>query len=111
MGPIHRRHFLSLAAAPVLAGGAAVEESGGLVRARGANYSWQWNPASDEFRLLDLQGRTITFGPLQPAVLVRTPSAPQNRCSAGVIASRKISGNRLEVTYGDVNGAGKLLLA
>jgi hypothetical protein len=105
---IHRREFLSLTAAPLVALAAPLEESGGVVRARGANYTWEWSPVTDEFRLLDSRGRLVTSGPLQPLVLVRATAGGPARCAAGKLSRKTIALDRLEVIYQGVNGAGTL---
>lgn len=99
MGPLDK-------ASPLFA--APLEESGGVVRARGAHYTWEWSPSTDEFHLLDGRGRTVTFGPLQPLVMVQAVGTKQLRCSAGQVAGKKFSAGRLEVTYQGVNGGGTL---
>ena len=104
MLPIHRREFLSLTAAPLIARATPLEESGGVIRARGANYTWEWSPSTDEFRLLDSHGRLVTSGPLQPLVLVRATGGPA-RCAAGKLSRKTVASDRLEVTYQGVNGA------
>ncbi len=112
---MNRRTFLQSSAAAYLlrsvkldgarARPAEITKTAGSVRAKGAEYTWEWSPASDEFQLLDKWGLEIASGKLQPAVVVQ-PSGQKGRrqCSAGKPAGAEIRGNRVTVRYEGVNG-------
>jgi hypothetical protein len=88
---------------------ARVSKTGTTLRAEGANYAWEWSQETDRFRLLDSEGRVVTSGILQPAVIVQPGSDKQARkCTSGKDASAETGDGAVTVTYADVNGHGKV---
>ncbi len=86
-----------------------VTKTGGTVRARGKDYTWEWTEANDDFHLLDSRGLVIASGKLQPAVMVQvTGEGGGRRCSAGKPAGYDVRGNAVSVRYEGVNGSAKL---
>src|SRR5215471_10099615 len=118
---LDRRHFLQLPTASLFmtarsrtargARQATVTESLHAVHARGKNYTWEWSQSEDLFRLLDTRGRMVTTGPMQPAVIVSSPTSRLKHCSPGRFGSKSMSGNRLAVTYDGINGTGTITVA
>jgi hypothetical protein len=91
---------------------ATVTKTGGIVQARGKDYTWEWVEATDQFRLLDNQGLVIASGTLQPAVVVQaTGQAGARRCAAGKSAGYDVRGNAVTVHYEGVNGSAKISIA
>ncbi|HTS69112.1 MAG TPA: hypothetical protein VMO17_09010 [Terriglobia bacterium] len=120
MNNLDRRQFLQTTAASCLLGtlglGASarpeVRESGQSLTYEGKNYRWEWSAANDRFRILDLHGRVLASGPLQPAVMVKqVGQGAERRATAGKIGRHEVQGNRAVWSYVDVNGSGKLTLA
>jgi len=115
-----RRQFLQTSAASCFLGtlrlGALglpeIRESGQSLTFEGKNYRWEWSAANDRFRILDLHGREVASGPVQPAVLVRQlGQSADRRSTPGKLASHEVQGNRAVWTYIGVNGSGKLSVA
>jgi hypothetical protein len=78
----------------------------------GKNYRWEWSAANDRFRVLDLHGRLLAGGPLQPAVIVkRLGQSKDRRSTPGKPEGQEIQGNRAVWTYAGVNGSAKLTSA
>jgi hypothetical protein len=120
MPAFNRREFLQAAAASAYlltslpsdthsALPAAIEATATSFRAHGRNYTWEWEPQTDQFRLLDPWGMTIARGKLQPAVLVQTAGSQGPHCVSGKPADHEVQGNRLGVRYSGVNGGSELL--
>ncbi|HMD83261.1 MAG TPA: hypothetical protein VKO18_01015 [Terriglobia bacterium] len=120
MNNLDRRQFLQTSAASCLFGtlrlGALglpqIRESGQSLTFEGKNYRWEWSAENDRFRILDLHGRVVASGPVQPAVIVRQLGQSADRHSTpGKFESHEVQGNRAVWTYTSVNGSGKLSVA
>lgn len=120
---LSRREFMQASTATWLLNGASsvvpaarpedaeVQETSKGVEVRGRNYRWEWSPADDIFRLIDEQGRVMTSGTLQPAVITQPDTNKQARkCTPGKVAVHNSEGRSFSVTYAGVNGRGKLVL-
>ena len=94
MTRLSRRRFIQTSAASLLLESVnssaspadAVQSDVGAqpVRVEKKNYTWEWSPKDDRFRLLDKQGRVMTSGILQPAVIVQPGTNKQARkCTSG----------------------------
>lgn len=118
---LDRRHFLQLSTTPLFVAALSrrasaavsvnITENGNGIRVQGKTYSWEYSPRNDLFRLLDMQGRIVTTGPLQPAVIASSPANPRGHCSQGRFHSKSVNGNRLAVMYDGVNETGKITIA
>ncbi len=115
MGIFDRRQFLQISASALVAAAdrreaqalspARIEEHGGLLRAQGKNYAWEWSPSNDQFHLRDEKGGVIAASPLQPMVAVSpvgSGRAPQ--AIPGKIDSHKVHGAAITFYYEAVNG-------
>jgi len=122
MTALNRREFIQISAATLLlnklrmegASGppARISESGKAVRAEGANYVWEWSQETDRFRILDLQGRVLASGALQPAVVVQPAGQKAaERSTAGRLAGHAVEGSRVSWTYKGVNNSATLSVA
>jgi hypothetical protein len=122
MANLNRREFIQATTASFLLAGAAVPESSARtaeisrtatgVHVKGKNYSWEWSRDSDTFRLLDRQGLVMTSGMLQPAVIEQPGENKRvRRCTPGRLTSDGPQGDSYTVSYGGVNGSGKLFLS
>ena len=101
MTRLNRREFIQASTASLLLDSVKVPASPGgpgkindtakSVRVEEKNYTWEWSPKDDRFRLLDKQGRVMTSGILQPAVIVQPGGNKQARkCVSGKpVASAK----------------------
>lgn len=90
---------------------AKIGESGGIVRAEGRRYAWEWSSADDRFRILDAKGRLMASGLLQPAVVAQAAGESGNhRSLAGKPKGHEVEGDRVTVTYEGVNGASQLTM-
>ena len=103
---LNRREFMQASAASLLINSvkvsaspgnpAKVEETAKGVQVKGKNYTWEWSPADDGFRLLDKQGLVMTSGILQPAVIVQPGTNKQARkCTPGKPATHTTRGWQL----------------
>lgn len=101
---LHSLHSQTPPGSPV-----SVQVSETLVRVKGSAYTWEWEPQTDRFRLLDPWGMTIARGNTQPAVLVQATGSHQAHCTSGKAAEHEVRGNRLRVRYSAVNGSSELL--
>ncbi len=118
---LDRRRFLQFSAASLLAGDVLLNSSGAeaaeistvgnTIRVEARKYSWEWSSDTDIFRLRDKQGRMVTEGVLQPAVLVKGSGDRAPWCSAGKFASKQTAANRLAVTYESVNHGASVQVA
>lgn len=118
---LNRRRFLQISAASLISADtlldaepkkpAAIRTTDKTVVVKAGRYSWQWSQETDIFNLRDKQGRVITEGPLQPAILVKTPGADRPICSAGKVSSKTVESNRLTIAYEDVNHGSKVRIA
>src|SRR5579863_3356384 len=120
MAIYNRREFLQASAASAYllstlqldahpATPARIEETANAVRVQGENYTLEWNPQTDQFRLLDPWGMAIAKGKLQPGVLVQPAGEPGTlQCVSGKPANHEIHDNQLAIHYTGVNGAGEL---
>lgn len=121
MTTFNRRGFLQATAAAYFAGtldlagqtqeAAEITATEKLLRARGLDYTWEWSPQSDEFRLLDTYGLPITLGQMQPAIMVQ-PGGEKGRrlCTSGSLAQHEFRGNALSMVYENVNRTGSVLM-
>ena len=70
MTRLNRREFIQASTASLLLDSVNVPASPGgpgkiddrAVRVEKKNYTWEWSPRDDRFRLLDRQGRVMTRG-------------------------------------------------
>ena len=119
MTRLNRREFIQASTASLLLDGAKVSASPGSpgetadnaqsVRVEQKSYTWEWSPKDDLFRLLDKQGRVMTSGILQPAVIVQRGGNKQARkCISGKLAGHSAKDDSITVDYAGVNGNGKL---
>ncbi|MGH9397133.1 MAG: TIM-barrel domain-containing protein [Terriglobia bacterium] len=121
MKNIDRRQFFQATAASYLLGSLAsrassapskITEKGTLLTVEQPGYTWEWSREDDRFRILDQQGRPITSGPIQPALIVQdVGQSASRRSTAAKLESHQVQGNRVVWTYGNVNGSGKLSVA
>ena len=89
--------------------GTKAREESGRVRIKGAQYTLEWSPQEDRFILEDKQGRMVTAGNMQPAIIVAAGSGNCGSfCSSGTIASYKANNEGLTIIYDGVNGAARL---
>ena len=116
---LNRREFMQASAASLLINSVKVSASSGNpvkveetakgIQVKGKNYTWEWSPADDRFRLLDKQGLVMTSGILQPAVIVQPGTNKQARkCTPGKLATHTTKDGSFTVNYAGVNGNGKL---
>ena len=90
---------------------ARVEAAGGIVRAKGKEYSWEWSQEKDQFRLLDNRGLVIASAKLQPAVVVQPNGQSGVRHgSAGKPAGHDVHDNAVSIRYEGLNGSAKLTM-
>ncbi len=83
--------------------------AGGVVRAIGSNYTWEYLQAEDRFRLMDAKGRLMVSSRMQPAVVVAPVAEPgTRRCNPGKAAEVKVDGDRVRIAYEGVNGGARL---
>src|SRR5208337_3537749 len=119
MTRLNRREFIQASTASLLLDGAKASASPGgpgeivdstkSVRVEEKNYTWEWSPRDDRFRLLDKQGRVMTSGVLQPAVIVQPGRNKQARkCVSGKPVGHTTKDGSLTVSYAGVNGNGRL---
>jgi hypothetical protein len=115
MTSFDRRQFLQISAAALTAGAdarvseeaqpARIAEHGGALRVSGANYTWEWSPATDQFKLRDSAGRLVTSSILQPTVIVSPPgNMSTRRVTLGKFASRTSHRGAITFHYEGVNG-------
>jgi len=90
---------------------AVIGDTGNTIVVKAKKYSWRWSQNTDVFCLEDKQGRLITEGSLQPAVLVKDSGDGVQRRSAGRFLSKSVKGNRPTVTYEGVNEESKVMIA
>jgi len=119
MTRLNRREFIQASTASLLLDSVNVPASPGgpgkvndrteSVRVEKKNYTWEWSPRDDRFRLLDWQGRVMTSGVLQPAVIVQPGSNKQARkCVSGKPVGHSAKDGSVTVSYTGVNGNGRL---
>jgi len=119
MTRLNRREFIQASTASLLLDGAKVSASPGgpgetadsaqSVRVEQKSYTWEWSPSDDRFRLLDKEGRMMTSGILQPAVIVQRGGNKQARkCVSGKPAGHTARDGSVTVSYAGVNGNGRL---
>ncbi len=119
MTRLNRRKFIQASAATLLLEGVPttavagdqgeVAGSAPSVRVERKSYAWEWSPKDDRFRLLDKQGRVMTSGVLQPAVIVQPGRNKQARkCVSGKVVGHSAKEGSVAVNYAGVNGNGKL---
>ena len=119
MTGLNRREFIQASTASLLLDNVKVSASPGgpgktndtakSVRVEEKNYTWEWSPKDDRFRLLDKQGRVMTSGILQPAVIVQPGGNKQARkCVSGKPVGYNTKDGSLTVSYAGVNGNGRL---
>jgi len=117
MTRLNRREFIQASTASLLLDSVEVpaspRDTGKIddkaIRFEKKNYTWEWSPRDDRFRLLDRQGRVMTSGVLQPAVIVQPGSNKQARnCVAGKPVGHSAKDGGVTVSYAGVNGNGKL---
>jgi hypothetical protein len=119
MTRLNRREFIQASTASLLLDSVKVPASPGgpgkindtakSVRVEEKNYTWEWSPKDDRFRLLDKQGRVMTSGILQPAVIVQPGGNKQARkCVSGKPAGHTTKEGSVTVSYAGVNGNGRL---
>ena len=119
MTRLNRREFIHASTASLLLDGVSVTASPGhageiadsseSVRVERKSYTWEWSPRDDRFRLRDKQGRVMTSGILQPAVIVQPGTNKQARkCVSGKSAGHSTKDGSITVSYAGVNGNGRL---
>ncbi len=81
-----------------------VTDTGDGVQAIGNTYRWTWTRSDDQVVVRDSRGRLILSHRLQPLVHSTSP------LRAGICRAHKLSGQALDVSYGGVNGDGRLNL-
>jgi hypothetical protein len=119
MTRLNRREFIQASTASWLLDSVKVSASSGgsgkivdtakSVRAEKKSYTWEWFPRDDRFRLLDKQGRLMTGGILQPAVIVQPVGNKQPRkCVSGEPAGHATKDGGVTVSYAGVNRNGRL---
>jgi hypothetical protein len=119
---LNRREFMQASTASLLLNSvkisaapgtpAKVDETAKGVQVKGANYTWEWSQADDQFRLLDKQGLVMTSGLLQPAVIVQRGTNKQARkCTPGKPATHTTKDGSFTVNYTGVNGNGRLTVS
>jgi hypothetical protein len=119
MTRLNRREFIQASTASLLLdsvkvpaspdGPGKIDDSAKSVRVKEKNYTWEWSPRDDRFRLLDKQGRVMTSGTLQPAVIVQPGRNKQARkCVSGKPVGHSVKDGSVTVSYAGVNGNGKL---
>jgi len=119
MTKLNRREFIQASTASLLLDGVMAPASpGGPGKTNGSaesikveekNYTWEWSPSDDRFRLLDVQGRMMTGGVLQPAVIVQPGENKQARkCVSGKPAGHAEKDGSVTISYVGVNGIGNL---
>jgi hypothetical protein len=119
MTRLNRREFIQASTASLLLDSVKVSASPGgpgkindtakSVRVEEKNYTWEWSPKDDRFRLLDKQGRVMTSGIPQPAVIVQPVGNKQARkCVSGKPAGHTTKEGSVTVSYAGVNGNGRL---
>jgi hypothetical protein len=118
MTALNRREFIQASAASLLLEGATTSASPARpnekpatnpLRVEKKNYIWEWAASDDRFRLLDKQGRMMTSGTLQPAVVVQSGSNKQARkCISGKPVGHSSKDDRVTVSYAAANGNGGL---
>ena len=120
MNNLDRRQFFQTTAASYLVGALGLKahgapeitESGQSLKFEGKNYKWEWSAANDRFRILDLRGRELASGPLQPAVVVKQFGQNKDRrVTPGKLEGHEVKGNRAMWKYVNVNGSGTLTVA
>ncbi len=103
---LNRREFIQASTASLfLKGGKAstppghpaeIHETAKGVQIKGKNYTWEWSPTDDRFRLLDKNGLVMTSGILQPAVIVQPGTDKQARkCTSGKAGHPRQQGRQL----------------
>ena len=119
MTRLNRREFIQASTASLLlesvkvsaspGGPGKINETAKSVRVEEKNYTWEWSPTDDRFCLLDKQGRVMTSGILQPAVIVQPVGNKQARkCLSGKPAGHTTKEGSVTVSYAGVNGNGRL---
>jgi hypothetical protein len=119
MTRLNRREFIQASTASLLLDSVTVsaspsdpgkmDDSAQSVRVEQKNYTWEWSRSDDRFRLLDRQGRVMTSGILQPAVIVQPGGNKQARkCVGGKPVGHSAREGSVTVSYAGVNGNGKL---
>jgi len=119
MTKLNRREFIQASTASLLFEGVEVSafpggpgeiaDSAKPVRVEKKSFAWEWSPADDRFRLLDKQGRVMTSGILQPAVIVqRGGNKEARKCVSGKPVGHSAKDDSVTVSYAGVNGNGKL---
>jgi hypothetical protein len=112
----NRRKFLQASAASYLlrnveldgvsGGQTKISKTDNTVRARGAEYAWEWSQENDQFRLLDKWGLVIASGKLQPAFVVQGMGPKgARRCTAGKPVGHEVRGDSVRIRYEGVNGS------
>lgn len=72
-------------------------------------YRWRWDRRSDTMTILDSMDRVMATAPLQPAVSVVDGNGDRV-CASGTAVEVAVSGDRVVLEYGQVNGKARLLL-
>jgi len=119
MTRLNRREFIQASTASLVLDGVKVSafqgDSGKVadsvesLRVERKSYTWEWSPRDDRFRLRDKQGRVMTSGILQPAIIVQPGTNKQARkCVSGKPEGHNAKDNSFTASYAGVNGNGKL---
>ncbi len=86
-----------------------IQHDGKSVRVTSERYTWVWTGADDQFVLRDSQQRTVTTGPLQPAIVVKhTEGAEPEHWTLGTPTLVHAGDERVTVRYEGVNGSARV---
>ncbi len=112
----NRRQFLAATAASSLYAalrleaqtpGSKVTDAGKSLNFFGKNYSWEWSPENDRFRILDRQGGELLSAPLQPVIVLQQNGT--RKAVSGKLQNHRIEQNRAIWSY--TGDAGKITVA
>jgi hypothetical protein len=119
MRSLSRREFIKASTATCLlstvtlqraaASQPGIIDTGKGIEVKGDQYTWEWSPETDQFRLLDQRGLLIAKGTLQPAVVIQPVGEKGvRRCSSGKSSGYNLQGKTLTIGYEGLNGSAKL---
>lgn len=86
-----------------------VTESGGVVRAQGSAFTWEWTRKTDVFQLTDPKGRPMVKGKLQPEVIVQN-AAGSRQSQLGRLIDYQCNSNSVWARYTNRNDSASLTI-
>lgn len=116
---LNRRTFMQLSSGAVLGTASSrvfgfaekpvISNRAGTVHVAGPNFTWEYTPQDDTFKLRDAKNLVIVSGKMQPALVVASAGEPAHRqCQPGKPSTPRSEGSRVRIDYEGVNGTGRL---